>query len=81
MPEWQSQSHVERYCKYHVLFVPNYRRRSIYGARRVIGGILGELCQQQGVVIVEGHAMPDPIHLCLSVPPNYSVAHTVGNRS
>jgi putative transposase len=46
--------------------------------RRQIGGILRELCHQQGVEIVEGHAMPDHIHLCLSIPPKYSVANTVG---
>jgi len=79
MRDWQGQSHVKWYCKYHVVFVPKYRRRSIYGSlRRQIGGILRELCQQQGVEIVEGHAMPDHIHLCLSIPPKFSVANTVG---
>jgi putative transposase len=39
---------------------------------------LRELCQQQGIELVEGHAMPDHVHLCLSIPPKYSVAHTVG---
>jgi putative transposase len=79
MRDWQGQSHVKWYCKYHVVFVPKYRRRSIYGSlRRQIGRILRELCQQQGVEIVEGHAMPDHIHLCLSIPPKFSVANTVG---
>ena len=79
MRDWQGQSHVKWYCKYHVVFVPKYRRRSIYGSlRRQIGGILRELCQQQGVEIVEGHAMADHIHLCLSIPPKFSVANTVG---
>ena len=79
MRDWQGQSHVKWYCKYHVVFVPKYRRRSIYGSlRRQIGGMLRELCQQQGVEIVEGHAMPDHIHLCLSIPPKFSVANTVG---
>ena len=78
MRDWQGQSHVKWYCKYHVVFVPKYRRRSIYGSlRRQIGGILRELCQQQGVEIVEGHAMADHIHLCLSIPPKFSVADTV----
>ena len=79
MRDWQGQSHVKWYCKYHVVFVPKYRRRSIYGSlRRQIGGILRELCQQHGVEIVEGHAMPDHIHLRLSIPPKFSVANTVG---
>ena len=79
MREWQSQSHVRWYCKYHVVFVPKYRKRSLYGSlRRDIGGLLWELCRQHGVELVEGHAMPDHIHLCLSIPPKYSVANTVG---
>jgi len=79
MRDWQSQSHVRWYCKYHIVFVPKYRRRVIYGQlRRSIGRIIRELCQQQGVELVEGHAMPDHVHLCLSIPPKYSVANTVG---
>jgi len=70
MRDWQSQSHVRWYCKYHIVFVPKYRRRVIYGQlRRRIGRIIRELCQQQGVELVEGHAMPDHVHLCLSIPP------------
>jgi putative transposase len=50
MRDWQSQSHVRWYCKYHIVFVPKYRRRVIYGQlRRSIGRIIRELCQQQGV--------------------------------
>ncbi len=79
MRDWQRQSHVKWYCKYHVVFVPKYRRRGISGSlRRPIGGILRDLCQQPGVEMVEGHAMPDHIHLCLSIPPKYSVANTIG---
>ncbi|BBA33302.1 transposase IS200-family protein [Methylocaldum marinum] len=79
MREWQSQSHVKWYCKYHVVFVPKYRRRAIYGTlRRRVGGIFRELCRQVGIELVEGHAMPDHIHLCLSIPPKFSVAYTVG---
>ena len=46
--------------------------------RKAIGGILKDLCLQFGVELVEGHAMPDHIHLCLSIPPKLSVAYTVG---
>lgn len=79
MREWQSLSHVRWYCRYHVVFVPKYRKRVIYGAlRKSIGVILRQLCQQEGVEIIEGHAMPDHVHLCLSIPPKFSVANTVG---
>ena len=47
MRDWQSQSHMKGYCKYHVVFVPKYRRRAIYGnLRKKIGGILRDLCQE-----------------------------------
>jgi putative transposase len=79
MREWQSQSHVRWYCKYHVVFVPKYRKKAIYGPLRAgIGKIIRELCSQQGVELVEGHAMADHVHLCLSIPPKFSVANTVG---
>jgi len=79
MREWQSQSHVRWYCRYDVVFVPKYRKRAIYGPlRKGVGKILRELCRQFGVELIEGHAMPDHIHLCLSIPPKFSVANTVG---
>ena len=79
MHEWQSLSHVRWECKYHVVIIPKYRRKVIYGRlRHRIGPILRELCRQREVELLEGHAMPDHVHLCLSVPPKYSVAHTIG---
>ena len=79
MHDWQSLSHVRWECKYHVVIVPKYRRKVFYGrARQHIGRILRELCDQKGVGLVEGKAMPDHMHMCLSIPPKYSVAHTIG---
>jgi putative transposase len=79
MHEWQSLSHVRWECKYHVVIIPKYRREVLYGRlRRRIGLILRELCRQRGIELLEGHAMPDHVHLCLSIPPKYSVAHTIG---
>lgn len=79
MHEWQSLSHVRWECKYHVVIVPKYRRKVLYGnLKKSIGGILRELCRQRGVELIEGHAMPDHVHLCLSIPSKFSVAHTVG---
>jgi len=79
MRDWQSQAHVKHYCKYHIVFVPKYRKKAIYGTlRRDIGGILRDLCRQHGVELVEGYAMRDHIHILLTIPPKYSVANTVG---
>jgi putative transposase len=61
------------------VFVPKYRKKAIFGSlRRGIGKILRDLCEQHQVELVEGHALSDHVHLCLSIPPKYSVANTVG---
>jgi len=60
MQNFESLSHVRWECKYHVVFIPKYRRKVIYGnLRRAIGRILRDLCQQKGVEVLEGTAMPD----------------------
>ena len=79
MHEWQSLSHVRWECKYHVVIIPKFRRKVFYGnLRKQIGMILRELCRQKGVELLEGRCMLDHIHMCLSIPPKYSVAHTIG---
>ena len=79
MHDWKSLSHVRWDCKYHVVFIPKYRKRVMYGKLRTkIGEIMRDLCRQKGLELLEGHAMADPIHLCLSIPSKYSVAHSIG---
>ena len=72
-------SHTVWECKYHVVWVPKRRRRVIYGKlRREIVGILRRLCEYKKIEIIEGKACLDHIHLCLSIPPKYSVAGMIG---
>ena len=79
MHEWQSLSHVKWECKYHVVIIPKYRRKVFYSRmRKEVGSILRDLCRQRGIELLEGHLMSDHIHMCLSIPPKYSVAHTIG---
>ena len=79
MHDWQSLSHVRWDCKYHVVFVPKYRKKKLYGKfRRHVGRILKRLCEQKSIETIEGHLMPDHVHMCLSIPPKYSVAHVIG---
>ena len=79
MKDWQNLAHVKWECKYHLVIVPKYRRKVLFGrSRRQVGTILRQLCRQKGVDLLEGHAMPDHIHLVLSIPPKYSVAMVVG---
>lgn len=79
MKDYQSLSHVKWVCKYHVVWVPKYRCKKLHGElRRRLGETLHELCQQKGIELLEGHAMPDRIHVCLNVPPKYSISHVIG---
>ena len=79
MREWQSLAHVKWECKYHVVIVPKYRKKLLFGrARKEVGKILRQLCRQKDVELIEGQACVDHIHMVLSVPPKYSLAMVVG---
>lgn len=74
-----SLSHTKWLCKYHIVFTPKYRRKAIYGQyKESIGKILRQLCGYKGIEIVEGHLMPDHIHMLVSIPPKYSVSQFMG---
>ena len=74
-----SLSNTKWLCKYHIVFTPKYRRKAIYGQyKESIGQILRQLCNCKGVEIIEGHLMPDHIHMLVSIPPKYSVSQFMG---
>ena len=76
---FNNQSHVMWDCKYHIIITPKYRKRILYGAvRKRTGEILRSLSNQWKVNIIEGHAMPDHIHLVMQIPPKFSIASVVG---
>ena len=71
--------HTRWECKYHVVFIPKYRKKSIYGwVRKELGPIIRDLAQQKESVVEEGHLMADHVHMLLSIPPKYSVSGVVG---
>lgn len=79
MQDYQSLSHTQWDCKYHVVFIPKKRKKLIFGAiRRHLGEVLHELAGQKDCKILEGHLMSDHIHMCISIPPKYPVANVVG---
>ena len=79
MHDWTSLSHVRWDCKYHVVIVPKYRKKRLYGKfRKDVGNIIRGLCEQKGVELLEGHLMPDHIHMCLRIPPKFSIAFFLG---
>ena len=77
--EIKSTAHSKYRCQYHIVFVPKYRRKEIYGQlRRDIGEILRRLCEQKGEEIIEAEACPDHIHMLVSIPPYLSIAQFMG---
>ena len=74
-----SLSHTRWNCKYHIVFIPKYRRKEIYGKLRSdIGQIIRQLCSYKGVDIIEAHAMPDHIHMLVRIPPKIAVSNFMG---
>jgi putative transposase len=76
---WKSLAHSRWECKYHVVFIPKYRRKSMYGEIRAsLGGIFHELARQKECRIVEGHLLADHVHICIEIPPKHAVASIIG---
>ena len=79
MERFQRLSHSVWSCKYHVVWIPKYRRKELYGKRReTVIRTIKKWARIKEIEILEGHAMKDHIHLCLSIPPKYSVAGIIG---
>lgn len=79
MDIFESQEHVKWDCHYHVVIVPKYRKRVLFGpVRKRIGEMIRELAKRKGIEVVEGNACPDHVHMVLMIPPKFSVAHVMG---
>lgn len=79
MNEYNHLNHSTWECKYHVVFIPKYRKKALFGTiRQRLGAVLRELAQRKECVIEEGHLMPDHVHIMISIPPKYAVAHVIG---
>ena len=79
MKDSSSLSHTKWECKYHVVFIPKYRRKVLYyKLRQYLGDIFRGLAAQRECRIEEGHLMSDHVHMLISIPPKYSVAQVIG---
>jgi len=77
--DYETLNHSKWECKYHVVFIPKYRRKALFGQlRRHLGEVFRALAQQKESSIEEGHLMPDHVHMLISIPPKYAVANVVG---
>jgi putative transposase len=75
----KSLAHSRWDCKYHVVFIPKYRRKAIYGElRTMLGEIFHDLARQKECRIIEGHLLADHVHMCLEIPPKHAVASVIG---
>ncbi len=76
---YQSLSHSKWDCKYHVVFIPKGRQKVLYGQiRKHLGKIFRELAHQKECQIIEGHLMPDHVHMCIAIPPKHAVSSIIG---
>jgi putative transposase len=75
----KSLAHSRWDCKYHVVFIPKYRRKAIYGElRKLLGEVFHDLARQKECRIIEGHLLPDHVHMCLEIPPKHALASVIG---
>ena len=76
---YESLCHSKWDCKYHLVFIPKYRKKVLYGKiRQFLGPVFHELARQRECTIVEGHMVQDHVHMLIKIPPKHSVAQVVG---
>jgi len=79
MDEFESLSHTKWECKYHVIFIPKFRRKVLYGKlRQHLGEVLRALAAQKECRIEEGHLMADHVHMMIAIPPKFAVSQVIG---
>ena len=77
--EIKHTAHSSYRCQYHIVFIPKYRRKEIYGQlKKDIGEILRKLCEQKGAEIIEAEVCKDHIHMLVSIPPHISISQFMG---
>src|SRR5208282_4756861 len=79
MDEYETLNHTTWDCKYHVVFIPKYRRKVLYQElRKALTEVFRQLAAQKESKVEEGHLLSDHVHMLLSIPPKYSVSSVVG---
>jgi putative transposase len=79
MDEYESLSHTKWECKYHVVFIPKCRRKTLFGhIRQHLGEVFHKLAGQKESRIEQGHLQPDHVHMLIAIPPKYAVSQVIG---
>src|SRR5476649_523627 len=77
--EYERLNHSVWECKYHIVFIPKFRKKAFFGVlRKEIGPILRRLALKKGCEGIEVHTMPDHVHMLMSIPPKYAISAVVG---
>ena len=78
MDTFESLNHSVWDCKYHVVFIPKCRRKTLYGdLRQYLGEVFRRLAQQKESRIEEGHLLSDHVHMLIAIPPKHALAQVV----
>jgi len=79
MNDASSLNHTRWECKYHIIWIPKYRKKTLFGQlRQYLGQVFRDLARSRESEVIEGHLSPDHVHMLISIPPKYSVAQVVG---
>ena len=79
MNDTSSLNHSRWECKYHLVWIPKYRKKTLYGQlRQYLGEVFKDLARSRDSEVLEGHMMPDHVHMLISIPPKYAVSQVVG---
>ena len=79
MTTYRRLNHTKWQCQYHVVFIPKYRKKAMYGGlRQQLGEVLRQLARHRESQVEEGHLLPDHVHMLVSIPPKYSLAQVIG---
>lgn len=79
MDKYQSLRHTKWECQYHIIWIPKYRKKKLFRVlRKNLGEVFRELARRKECEVLEGHLMPDHVHVLVSIPPKYAVAQVVG---
>ena len=74
-----SLAHTRYNCTYHIVFIPKYRRKIMYGEiKKSVGEVLRKLCEMKGVTLIEGSVCKDHVHMYVSIPPKLAVSEFMG---
>ncbi len=75
----KSLSHTKWKCQYHIVFIPKYRKKQLYGQIKVdVRGIISTLCKYKDVEIIAGAVCEEHVHLSVAIPPKISISSFMG---